>query len=506
MDNDPVTGKTGDAVKVTKGSMPNGMSQCKARSEEAGGLGGLKAKVKDALTEITTNFKPDENTAGIQNVTSRFVNLWKSGTPGKATLISGIVCAFLLFFVFLGAFFFIVRKNAVARNGRGSNTSLSSSVTKEVSEGVSAPKGTFAVNNLYIGMPASDALEACRQIVSASSDLGIEDCRPVKEKIADPANAKLIQQAEKDVERFLQWQSWDEGCLYDPNAPGYKGEKVGGVLLPRGYDSHSGLCDMFPRPSTVKAVDLLSTTYRTEWKLLGSRNGKIEEIVFTNTNRTSLSSAVEQFGVGKPKRKELFLKKGLTDVGAPVWVRLVLHGGRKAVTKEDIAACWLLFRAHNIQMHLNAKPLIKIGAWEPDGYTHKLKGMCFVWFDDAHKVKEVYYNEDGLARFFHARGVSAEEFARSLVRGFDEIPELERDVKTERNDNGEIRTCVWTYTDVDKGYQVKFYDRSFRFNNGEEVDFELYSRNPEVAVGLAFLTMLDKHPKRYFSFSSVKSE
>ncbi|MBQ7177169.1 MAG: hypothetical protein IJS08_07115 [Victivallales bacterium] len=450
-------------------------------------LGEAAAKAKVALSEIKANFKADEGTTGFPKVKSMFVNLWRSGTTGKAALVSASVVSLLLLSVVTGG--------DDAKHGR----TASDATTEEISNKISVPKGTFAVDNLYIGMPDSDALKACLQIVSASNDLGIEDCRPVSEKIADPTNAELIQQAEKDVERFLRWQSWDDGCLYDPNAPGYKGEKADGVLLPRGYDLKSELCDMFPMPSPVKAVDLLSTTYLTEWKLLGNRSGKIEEIVFTN--KTDLSDTVEQFGIGQPKRKELFLEKGLTDMGAPVWVRLVLHNGRVAVTKKDIIDFWLGFRAHSINTSFNPQPLIKIGVWEPDGYTDKLKAMCFVWFDDTHKVKEVYYNEDGLTRFFNARGVSAEEFARNLVDGFKEIPDLERNVTTEENENGEIRTCIWTYKDVHKGYQVKFYDRSFRLNNGEEVDFELYSRNPEVAVGLAFLKMLDKHPKRFFSFS-----
>ena len=80
--------KIGDAVKATKTFVQNGVAKGKAKIEEAGGFEGLKAKAKDALAEVKTNFRPDENATGMQKVTSRFVNLWKSGTTGKSALIS----------------------------------------------------------------------------------------------------------------------------------------------------------------------------------------------------------------------------------------------------------------------------------------------------------------------------------------------------------------------------------------------------------------------------------
>lgn len=499
--------KIGDAVKATKAFVQNGVAKGKAKIEEAGGFEGLKAKAKDALAEVKTNFRPDENATGMQKVTSRFVNLWKSGTTGKAALISVSAASFLLCLVVVGIF--SMAGSGDAQHGRASGSPSAGLVDEEDPNRISVPEGVFSVNNLYVGMPASDAIRACWKIAARSDDLGVEDYRSTDVKYQDPVYVELDQKAEKDVERFLQWQSWKEGCLFDPNKPGYKGEKAKGVLVPKGVSREGGLDDGILNPfQTTKAVDMLSTTYQTEWKLLGERNGKIEEIVFTNA--TKLADAVEPFDIDQPKRKELFREKGLVDVGSPVWVRLVLKGSKgHSVEKKDIADFWLLMRAQTAKTYDKRyvkDPVIKIGVWEPEGYSSKLKTLCFVWLDDAYKVKEVYYNEDGLRRFFNAGGVSAEEFARSLVRDFDGIPELERNVTIEENDGGEVRTSVWTYKDVDKGYQVKLFDRSLRLRDGQEVDFELWGRNPEIAVGLAVLTMMDKHPKRYFSFYSVKSK
>ena len=513
MGKEEVMGKIGDAVKTTKAFIQNGVSKGKEKLEEAGGFEGLKAKAKDALAEVKANFRSDENATGMQKVTSRFVNLWKSGTTGKSALISCSVASFLLLLAFVGICSIAggggakQGGNSAAASSRSSSSSLSSSVAKEESPRIVVPEGMFAVDSLYIGMPASDAVQACWQIASQSGDLGVVDSRSADAKYKDPVYVELDQKAQKDVERFLQWQSWPEGCLYDPNAPGFKGEKANGVLVPKGCSSSGGVDDGMLNPhQTTKAVDMLSSQYQTEWKLLGDRNGKMEEIVFTNA--TDLSDAVEPFDVGKPKRKELFLERGLVDVGAPVWVRLVLKGSKgDDVKKKDIADFWLLLRAQTAKTYDDRyvkDPVIKIGTWVPEGYTYKLKELCYVWLDDDYKVKQVFYNEDGLARFFHARHVPADQFASDLVEGFREIPGLECNVKTEEYDEGEIRTCIWTYRDDEMGYEVKFFDRSFRLNNGQEVDFELYGRNPEIAVGLAFLAMVDKHPKRYFCFYSVK--
>ena len=59
-------------------------------------------KVKSALSEIKTNFKADEGTTGFPKVKSMFVNLWKSGTVGKAALIAAAVIILLLPWVFGG--------------------------------------------------------------------------------------------------------------------------------------------------------------------------------------------------------------------------------------------------------------------------------------------------------------------------------------------------------------------------------------------------------------------
>lgn len=489
-------------LDVAKDTAQNALSGIKTRIKDVDkekakeALNGAKEKVKGALAEIKANFKADAGAEGVKKYQSMFINLWKSGTTGKVAL---AVC--------LGVLALIV-VNIGGGNDAGSGSILAKNSPRFENGGncgeIFVPDGMFAIaNQLYVGMPVCDALEACRRIVSREDGLGIEDCRPPLEKMADPANEKLLKLAEADVDRFLQWQSWDEGFLCDSKAPEYKGEKLGEVLLPRGFEQSQDLWKIIPRPSSVKAVDILSTTYQTECKLLGKRGEKIEEIVFTN--KTSLSRVVETFVADVEKRKELFAEKGLVDVGAPVWSRLVLKTAAGVlVKKSDVVDFWLGMRGHLINKSLDPKPLIKIGTWELDGCVDKLKAMCFVSFDEAHKVKEVYCNERGMAWLFTEKSISAAEFANRLVEGFKEIPRLSRDVTSEDNDHGSIRTCTWTYKNVNLGYEVEVFDRSFRLENGQEVDFDRYSRNPEMAVGLAFLTVLDKQPKRYFRYSVLR--
>ena len=54
------------------------------------------AKARAAMSEIKDNFKADEGATGARKIQSRFVNLWKSGTPGRVTLIATPVAVLLL--------------------------------------------------------------------------------------------------------------------------------------------------------------------------------------------------------------------------------------------------------------------------------------------------------------------------------------------------------------------------------------------------------------------------
>ncbi len=63
---------------------------------------GVMAKARAIMSEIKDNFKADEDATGARKIQSRFVNLWKSGTPGRVTLIATPVAVLLLLVLVFG--------------------------------------------------------------------------------------------------------------------------------------------------------------------------------------------------------------------------------------------------------------------------------------------------------------------------------------------------------------------------------------------------------------------
>ncbi len=62
----------------------------------------VMAKARAAMSEIKDNFKADEGATGARKIQSRFVNLWKSGTPGRVALIATPVVVLLLLVLVFG--------------------------------------------------------------------------------------------------------------------------------------------------------------------------------------------------------------------------------------------------------------------------------------------------------------------------------------------------------------------------------------------------------------------
>lgn len=115
-------------------------------------MNSTKEKVKAALSEIKTNFKPDEGAEGVKKYQSMFANLWKSGTTGKAVLVAASIVVLLLF----TSIFF----------GGGS-----SDVSNGFEDSKPANVDTLVVKGLYMRQPVEDAAEACRKIASSQSGL-----------------------------------------------------------------------------------------------------------------------------------------------------------------------------------------------------------------------------------------------------------------------------------------------------------------------------------------------
>jgi len=209
---------------------------------------------------------------------------------------------------------------------------------------------------------------------------------------------------------------------------------------------------------------------------------------------------------GGDSRKRLFFEKDLDDVGSPAWFRLVLKNTNGVeVAKEEVVKNWLAARGHfppSDKLKIAKKNLIQISFKKDGGREDRLKGLCFVWIDDKGNVKEVYFNEDGMARFFNAGDLSSKEFAQSLVDNYAEIPSLESKVQREDPGRGFIQTTTWVHKDP-RGFQVKLFDRAYFNNNGQRYTARMIENDPEVNLALS---LVDKSPKRYLSITAVKPD
>ena len=352
-------------------------------------FGETTAKAKAAMSEIKGNFKADEGTTGFRKVQSMFVNLWKSGTTGKAFLIACPVVVLLLCLVF---------------SGGGKSGDASRGGTAELASGESGPTDTLVVKGLYMRMPSDDALKACKKLVASSKDLVVVDFRK-----------------------------------------GFEVEREVG---------------------------------------LGEYKKKQEEAYFKHIEARQDAAAK---GISEDKIDEMGLKLYTLEE----WMK------SHPPSEQEVAAS-----KEKVKKVLNKKNLIQISFKKEGVREDQLKGLCFVWIDDNDKVKEAYFNEDGMARLFNAGDLSGKEFAQSLVDNYSEIPSLESNVKTEDPGRGFIQTTTWFYKDP-RGFQVKLFDRAYLNNNGQRYTARMIENDPEVLMALS---LVDKMPKKYLSLTAIKPE
>ena len=201
------------------------------------------------------------------------------------------------------------------------------------------------------------------------------------------------------------------------------------------------------------------------------------------------------------------------DYGIRPWFRLVLKSTNGVeVTKADVVKNWLAGRGYyppSDKLIIPKKNLIKISVKKAGVREDKLDGLCFVWIDDQDAVRQVYFNENGMDRFFNAEDLSCEEFASALVKNYSEIPSLEPQVKRDDFEKGSIQETTWIYK-CPKGYQVKLFERVFLDVNGRKYDSKMIKRlsenNPEIALSVAVLALADKPPQKFFAISAIKTE
>ena len=203
-------------------------------------------------------------------------------------------------------------------------------------------------------------------------------------------------------------------------------------------------------------------------------------------------------------RKRILFEKDLIDVGSPLWFRLVLKNTNGVeVAKGDVVKNWLAARGHyppGDKEIIAKKNLIEIAIREDGKREDELKGLCFVWIDGEDKVKEVYFNEKGMARIFNAGDLSIREFAQELLSNYaGDIPSFEEDATTDAtNLLASMKTYTWIYKDP-RGYQVKLLERAFYDITGKKIDLR-----PDMALQLA--VKADKTCDKFFAVSAIKPE
>ena len=143
-------------------------------------------------------------------------------------------------------------------------------------------------------------------------------------------------------------------------------------------------------------------------------------------------------------------KMGLYNFSPEEWKKL------HPPSKEEIAAS-----KKKIKEIVSKKNLIQISIKKDGTREDKLDGLCFVWIDDTGNVRKVYFNKNGMDRFFNAGDLSGKEFAQALVNNYSGIPNLTPKGRRDILEEGERRESVtWTYKDP-KGYQVTLHERVY---------------------------------------------
>lgn len=135
---------------------------------------------------------------------------------------------------------------------------------------------------------------------------------------------------------------------------------------------------------------------------------------------------------------------------------------------------------------------------EPD---KKRKAVCTVWLDTEGKVKEVFFNEEGMARIFNAGDLSSEEFAQALVKNYSDIPSMDVNVTSDfESTDGTVamKTYTWTYKDP-RGFQIQILDRAYYNGGGQRIQLR---EDLQFQVAMS----LNKTKTKWFSFKAIKPE
>ena len=93
---DGLKAKGKEAVSKAKEIGAQGIGTAKQKFNEAGGMPGLKSKGIAFLGEVKAGFHPDDGTTGFKRILSYITNLWKSGGAGKIAIIGISAITFIV--------------------------------------------------------------------------------------------------------------------------------------------------------------------------------------------------------------------------------------------------------------------------------------------------------------------------------------------------------------------------------------------------------------------------
>lgn len=112
--------------------------------------------------------------------------------------------------------------------------------------------------------------------------------------------------------------------------------------------------------------------------------------------------------------------------------------------------------------------------------------LCVVRLDGDGNISKIFFTREGMDEIFKARNLSTDEFAKALVDNYQQIPSLNKSVKSKRENGADI--CEYRWTCNARGCNVEVYENTL-IVQGREINLREYkstmANNPN-ALGVAF--------------------
>ena len=254
-----------------------------------------------------------------------------------------------------------------------------------------------------------------------------------------------------------------------------------------------------------------------EWAVLTEPADKLEEITETFSipagdyesavkfaSKLDSDLGINRFLENGSLRTRRYFEKDLVDIRSPLWFRLVLKTTNGVeVAKADAVKNWLEARGQfppDGRLKISKKQMMEVALNNGCTKEKQLKTLCCAWLDKEGNVKKVQFTELGLDRFFSAKDMSGEDFAKALVENYSELPSLQPTVKREDPGRGLIQETTWSHRDP-KGYQVNVFERAYYNNDGIRYTQRMLENDAEVTLGLG---LVGKLPTKYLTIVATQ--